>query len=440
MALDAVPSNHIDASQLSRPVELTGFALCVATVVYLVASFIQGSWILDSNGQQIATDFVNVWASGRQVVDGNPAAAYDLLMHKEAEVAAVGHPFAGEYPWIYPPTFLFVATLLALLPFVPAYATWIALTFPAYLAAVRAIIGHRAGFLFACAYPGILSNMMVGQNGFATAALLGGSLFLMQRRPMLAGCFIGLLSFKPHLGLLLPLVLIAGGQWRAIVAAAAVTLLLVLASGLVFGLDTWHAFLQSLSVASQSTLIEGRADWGKLHSAFAVVRLLGGSATLAWTVHLTLASIVAILLCAMWRSKISFDLKAAALATGALLVTPYLFLYDLVVLAVPMAFLIRAGWSTGHLRGEMLGLGLASLFVLIFPLLTAPVGLAAILLVSLLIARRVRHALALAGERPEYLPLSVQARSSAFSPVRPVSPALLSRWPEASTRPQAGAE
>jgi arabinofuranan 3-O-arabinosyltransferase len=400
-ALDALSSNR--PFGLSRPVELTCFALCVAQCVYLIASFLQGSWILDPNGQRIATDFVNVWASGRQVLDGNPAAAYDVLIHKEAEVAAVGHAFAGEYPWIYPPTFLFVATLLALIPFVPAYAVWISLSFPAYVATVRAIVGHRAGFLFACAYPGILSNFMVGQNGFATAALLGGSLVLLQSRPALAGCFIGLLSFKPHLGILFPLVLIASGQWRATAAAAAVTALLVLASYLVFGMETWHAFLHSLPVASQAALTEGRADWGKLQSVFAVTRLVGGSAGVAWTLHFTMAGAIAIALCALWRSKISSDLKAAAFATGALLVTPYLFLYDLVVLAVPMAFLIRAGWAGGYLRGEMLGLGFASLLVLIFPLLTAPVGLGAILLVGLLVARRVRHVLALVAPPPDYL-------------------------------------
>ena len=93
-------------------------------------------------------------------------------------------------------------------------------------------------------------------------------------------------------------------------------------------------------------------------------------------------------LCLVWRSRLAFEIKAAALATGVLLVTPYLFLYDLVVLAVPMAFIIRAGASSGELRGEMLLIGLASLLILIFPLVTAPVGLAAILLIAGLIVRR----------------------------------------------------
>ena len=104
---------------------------------------------------------------------------YDAAIHKTAEVATVDHPFDGKFPWIYPPTFFFVAALLALLPFVAAYVAWMAVTFPAYVAIVRVIVGERAGFLFACAYPGILSNLVVGQNGFLTAALLGGSLLLL---------------------------------------------------------------------------------------------------------------------------------------------------------------------------------------------------------------------------------------------------------------------
>jgi hypothetical protein len=389
MAIDALPTGRPDSFQLTRPVELTCFALCVAQVIFLATAFVQGVWLFDSDGQVIATDFVNVWAGGRQALDGHPAAAYDVAIHKATEDAALGHGFEGEYPWIYPPTFLFVAALLALLPYVPAYAIWVVATFPAYVAAVRAIVGHRVGFLFACAYPGILSNLMDGQNGFLTAALLGGFLVTLQRQPLLAGCMLGLLSFKPHLGILLPLVLIAGSCWRVIAAAAVTVVALVAASAFAFGWGTWEAFLQALPAASQATLTEGRGDFAKLQSVFTATRWLGGGEGLAWALQGSLVGVLAILLCVMWRSRISFDMKAAALATGALLATPYLFLYDLVVLAVPMAFLIRAGGRGGFLPGEWPGLGLACLLIFIFPVLKAPVGLAAIFVVGLLIIRRV---------------------------------------------------
>ena len=91
----------------------------------------------------------------------------------------------------------------------------------------------------------------------------------------------------------------------------------------------------------------------------------------------------------MWRSKVSFELKAAALVAGTLLTTPYLFLYDLVALAVPIAFLLRARGELGEAPGETVGLAGACLLIVIFPFVKAPVGLVAVLVVALLIARRV---------------------------------------------------
>ena len=151
-------------------------------------------------------------------------------------------------------------------------------------------------------------------------------------------------------------------------------LLLFAASCLAFGISAWEAFLHALPVVSQTTLGDGSADWAKLQSLFGVVRLIGGSEELAWTLQAALVTGVILQLATMWRSKMSFALKAAALVTGALLCTPYLFIYDLVMLAVPMAFLFRAGRNTGELPGEMIGLAAASLLILIYPLVQGPVG------------------------------------------------------------------
>ena len=71
-----------------------------------------------------------------------------------------------------------------------------------------------------------------------------------------------------------------------------------------------------------------------------------------------------------------------------MLATPYLYLYDLVVLAVPLAFLFRLGRIQGFRQHEVAGIGLACLLVLIFPFVKAPVGFAAVLVVTALVARR----------------------------------------------------
>jgi arabinofuranan 3-O-arabinosyltransferase len=121
---------------------------------------------------------------------------------------------------------------------------------------------------------------------------------------------------------------------------------------------------------------------------FGLVRALGGTESLAWIVQGGVAIAIAAALVLMWRSDTQFDLKAAALAVGAVLVTPYVFAYDLVVLAVPVAFLLRFALARGFLRHEGLALAAAGALLLSYIVATTQVGLAASLIVALLIARR----------------------------------------------------
>ncbi|MGE3988536.1 glycosyltransferase family 87 protein [Pseudorhodoplanes sp.] len=376
------------AASLAKPVELTLFGLCVANALYLVFALLHGTILVGADGLPIPTDFVNVWAGGRVALEGQAAAAYDAVAHKAAQVAALGRDFAGEYPWVYPPTFFFAAAPLAMLPLTAAHVAWVAMTFAAFAAVMVAIMRGPVGLVMACAFPGIVANASVGQNGFLTAALIGGMLIVLNSRPLLAGILLGLLSFKPHFGVLIPLVLIAGGYWRVLFAAAATTLLLALAAWLVFGFEVWEGFFDALRSASQAALSLGLADWSKLQSLFGLVRILGGGETLAFVLQWMLAGATGLLLCLLWRSRAPFNLKAAGLAVGILLVPPYLFMYDDVTLAVAMAFLFREMQARGALPGEQAGLGAALLLVLIFPIVKVPVGFDATLVVALLIARR----------------------------------------------------
>ena len=387
MALYELSPARGAGARLARPVELICFALVLAQAVYLATSYLQGIWIVGPGGG-VPSDFVSVWAAGRLVLEGHPAAVYDWPAHKLVEEAAVGHAFGGYFGWHYPPTFLFVAAALSLLTYATAYAVWVFGTFPVYLAAIRAIVGERIGYLLAAAFPALLANFIVGQNGFLTAGLVGGALVLLPRRPIVAGLLLGLLTYKPHLGLLFPIALVAAGYWRAFFTAAMVAVLMAVAAWFAFGSDTWQAFFANIGHTSQAFLSDGWADWGKLQTAFGLTRMLGGGETLAWAVQGAVALVAAIAIALLWRSRAAYEIKAAALATGAMLATPYLYTYDLVVLAVPLAFLFRLGRVRGFLPHEMAGIGAACLLVLIFPFVKAPVGFAALLVVAALIARR----------------------------------------------------
>jgi hypothetical protein len=210
----------------------------------------------------------------------------------------------------------------------------------------------------------------------------------MERHPTLAGICLGLLSYKPHFGLLFPLVLLADRRWRALVTAAAVTIAMAALSWLAFGAAAWEAFFHWMPITSRVVLGEGGAGWNRLQSLFGLVRAHGGSETLAWSVQAAMALTLATALCWLWRSRAPFELKAAALAAGALLATPYLYIYDFVALAIPVAFLLRLALAGGFLASEVAGLFAAGTLLLSYPYVETHAGLAATMIVAGLIVRR----------------------------------------------------
>jgi len=387
-SLPQSPLNTAPPFSAARTIRLTGLTLALGYLIVLGGTYLKGDFLIDRQRRPIANDFVNVVAAGQLVRDGAAASAYDWPLHKQAEVRAIGHDFEDYYGWHYPPTFLFVAAALSTLPYLTAALTWLVATLAAYVAAICGILGRRTGLCVALGFPAALWNVTAGQNGFLTAALIGGTLGLMERRPALAGICLGLLTYKPQFGLLFPLVLIADRRWLTMSVAAAVAIGFAALSWLAFGSASWQAFIHWMPITSRVVLGEGHADFGRLQSLFGLVRAHGGGEPLAWAMQVAGSLAVAVWTVWLWRSHAPFDLKAAALVAGTLVATPYVYMYDLVALAVAVAFLIRFALERGFLTSEAVGLGGAGALILIFPYVKTQVGLAAVLIVMALVVRR----------------------------------------------------
>jgi arabinofuranan 3-O-arabinosyltransferase len=139
---------------------------------------------------------------------------------------------------------------------------------------------------------------------------------------------------------------------------------------------------------SQAFLTEGKAPWWKLQSIFSMVRYFGGTEPLGWAFQWVLTASVAVVLALMWRSRVPYTLKAAALAAGTLLTTPYLFMYDMMVLAIPIAFMVRVGLKTGFRTHELPALGAVVALIGCYMFTGIPTGFGATLVVSTLVLRR----------------------------------------------------
>jgi hypothetical protein len=303
--------------------------------------------LIDRNGKPIGTDFSNVYAAGTLVRQGTPAEAYDPALQHAAEKAVFGGREVPFYGWHYPPFFFAIAVIVAAFPYAWALLIWLTAGLAVYLAVVRAILPRTETLLVALAYPAVFVNIGHGQNGFLTAALLGGALHLLDRRPWLAGVLIGLLAYKPQFGVLIPLALLAGGRWPSIGAAVATVAALLAASTVTLGGGIWQAFVDSTTFTQTVVLEQGGTGWEKIQSVFSAARMWGAGVYTSYAVQIALALAVAASLAWLWQSDAAFDLKASALATGSLLATPYLLDYDLVALAVSIAFFARHGLNRG---------------------------------------------------------------------------------------------
>jgi len=303
-------------------------ALGIATLAVLCGI----AAILIARQGTIASDFLSFWAAGRLAVQGHAADAYDIVQHHAVEAQAVAG--VGLLPFPYPPFALALFVPFGMLPFWAAFAAWIAITAALYLVATRRWVEPR----FALAQAAAAANFITGQNGFLTSAIFIGGTTLIARRPLLAGAILGLLALKPQLALLLPIALIAGREWRAIAGGVLSSVALVALGFLLFGAGAYSSFLALLPHFT-GWLGAGRWPWGELASTFALLRWFRVPDTAALVAHGVVAVIAAVLTARAWALKL--DQRVPILAAATLLVPPYLFTYDALLLTLPLAALLR---------------------------------------------------------------------------------------------------
>ncbi len=351
------------------------FVLFAAAALALLAT---SHGIIDAFGRPLGTDFSGIFTAGREVDEGHPGEPYHVAGFRSDQERIFG-PSEDFYVWLYPPYFLALAALLGLLPYLAALVLWQATTLSLYFATVVAALRPaklpiRPVLVAALAFPAVFINLLHGQNGFLTAALLGGGLSLLERRPLLAGLCFALLAYKPQFGVLLVPALVAGGYWRAGGAAALALAGITLATLAAFGASPWQGFLAHLDF-TRMVVEQGAAGFAKNESPFAAVRLLGGGSDLGYAAQGTASCALIVTLTLLWGSAADFRLKAASLMAASLIATPQVFDYDMAILAPALALAVSYGIDKGFGPFEKTGLAL----VWIAPLLARPLASAALL-------------------------------------------------------------
>jgi hypothetical protein len=294
-------------------------------------------------------DYLSYWAAAKLAIGGHASSAYDVMLHHEVQERVLA--FDTRLPFTYPPPYLLLLLPFGLLSYWSSSVVWIGFTLSAYVAVARRVMPQFV--TAAIAFPPVAICGVIGQNGVLTASLFIGGLFTLGARPFVAGLILGCLAMKPQLGVLLPLAFVAGRENKAFAGATLAVIALVLLSIFAFGLDPWRGFFATTALSS-SIAIQGLTGWHKMATVFASLRFAGVAEPIAWILHGACGALGSILVWRIWRETRDPLARAAILAPATVLISPYLYVYDQVMLVISFFWLAQNGANRWLLFGLFL--------------------------------------------------------------------------------------
>ena len=284
----------------------------------------------------VSADYMIFHQVGELANEGRAALAYDAAGFKAHQAARTGSEVFMT--WTYPPQFNLLTQLLALFPVWLGYLLFTGVSFAFFVWAVLGL-GPAGRTAIMLVLPAIAINLLTGQNGFLTGGMMAlVARFALAQAPTKAGITLGLLAYKPHLGLGLGLAALLRGGVRLVVVACLTLAASLLLVTLIYGSGIWAAF--QASIAQSSSLLEaGQYKLVRMSTVFAFLASLGLNSGAALSVHM--AGALVALGAVAYASFRGWPLKhvlALGMISGAAL-SPYAYDYDLCLLAPAIALI-----------------------------------------------------------------------------------------------------
>ena len=334
-------------------------------------------------------DFANYWVAARLALEGR---VHDVFGPHAAYLAHLRSLFGPDYPWrawSYPPHYLLLMLPLGLLPYKTALVVFLLVTFLLLCVAVRTISRQPRPWQLLLLLPVIATNGFSTQNGFLLSAFMLAGLALRDTRPVLAGICFGLMTVKPQLGLLLPLLFLWERQWRTIASACVTALVLVVLSILVFGIEAWTGYVSN-TVPYQTYVMKeiGGLFINMMPTVFGSARSLDFDASIAFAVHLPFGVAV---LALYGISLVRLDrpeTRAASTLFATTLAVPYLLNYDLIALVASAVLLTDRGPASPAWRWAVIGLAFMPMLMPLLGIFGWPITPVVILMAWLVLLGR----------------------------------------------------
>ncbi len=284
-------------------------------------------------------DFALFYAASHRVLEGQAALIYDTTAHVALQSQMFGIEAAYGLGFFYPPPALLIVAPLALVPFGTAFVAFLLTGLAIFSTLLRRITGDWIVALgMATSIGAPTQNIYFNHTGFITASLIGGGLLSLKHSKPVAGIALGLLCLKPHLAGLAMLMLLVWREWRALGFAVATVAVVSLAATITFGWEIWPAYLQASNDFPEIVKVKYPL---KLHNMLQSV-VVAFQPWAGWTVAAIVHGIVALGALAITLTMRQRDMQIAAVICCTALLSPFLFLYDTMMLLVAAALVSRA--------------------------------------------------------------------------------------------------
>ena len=333
---------------------LGGFFVVVALGAYIYTLDIRPLFPRDGTTLVVGRDFLNFWMYGRAAQLPNPGQWYDPQLYNNVLATFLGGDYPGQN-WSYPPIIMLLMAPFGALGYLPALALWSAAGLAIFVPVIWRYLGNRRATIAVLCSPAAMFGLISGQLAFITTAMLIGAFMWLDRRPARAGILIGLLTIKPHLGILLPVILLVSRRWRVLFAASATTVVFVGASVLLFGVRPWVDYF-GIGLLAQNVVL---ADADSIATPFFPTLFMnlhgiGIDYRPAMAAQIVMATVATAFAAWAFRNRADANPKllAALFFACSVATLPYMLVYDTLPLCVAAMALLADGMLDS--RGRLL--------------------------------------------------------------------------------------
>ncbi|HET6317199.1 MAG TPA: glycosyltransferase family 87 protein, partial [Chloroflexota bacterium] len=310
--------------------------------------------LLDRTGRLKCPDFLQFYTYGTLARTGDIAGLYDPDTHANVARAVIDpqlslalfHPnYSPAIAWLFAP--------LSRLPYLRAMIVWLAISSTLYLLSIAMLLPavrhlHREAqtiWLVAIAWPAFFIVLRYGQLSTLSLAILIVAVRCAARgQPLAAGMALGCLVYKPNLLVVPALTLLMVGEWRMVIGLVAGAMLESLAAMTLAGRDVYAQYIGVLvTIAKHPEMVQLYP--AESHSIGGALRLWSAPPALVM-VATAIALLLAVFGCVtVWRSTTDHRPRWASLVLAALVSSPHLLTYDLLLLVVPIVLIADWVWD-----------------------------------------------------------------------------------------------